>query len=456
MVIFNEKDDYFKYAEEHPENLIVVYGVTRLAVQNSNYIGHIDFFCDENAKNIGMVGKIPCILPSELEGLEKRLIIINCMRLEDVSGKICSFLNTFRIEAELFHFYNNPAFLYHDSIPFMYEWSMKDSLRICIVNVQDDWILSKFAQKLQKELVKLGQDAYISPKEDAAADINHFVHFEKLDVICKKNRTVRTTMITHVDSMVLLDLIQYHVQNQAVGICMSSDVMNKLSMWGIPRDRLCYVNPAHDGDMPIRKVILGITNRWHSDFDLRKKDDMILQVCQQLDSSIFKFKIMGIGWDAAVRQLQNAGFEVDYYPDFEREQYKKLMSSLDYWMFTGFDEGGMGYLDALSAGVKTIVTPQGFHLDVNGGPAFSCSTIEDFTRVLKEIQNEKKEMIDSIKCWTWENYARKHLEIWQYLTHSKPMQELYMHQGEYMDGIFSMMVCNNRLHAFKKKNTKNE
>ena len=136
------------------------------------------------------------------------------------------------------------------------------------------------------------------------------------------------------------------------------------------------------------------------------------------------------------------GFEVNYYANFDKEIYQELIPSLDYWIFTGFDEGGMGYLDALAAGVKTIVTPQGFHLDTKYGLTYPCSTIKDFIETLQEIQTEKKKIINAVKDWTWENYARKHLEIWQYLTRTKPLQELYAHQSEYMDGIFSMLICN--------------
>ena len=125
-----------------------------------------------------------------------------------------------------------------------------------------------------------------------------------------------------------------------------------------------------------------------------------------------------------------------------KEIYKKLMPSLDYWLYYGFDEGAMGFLDALAAGVKTIATPQGYHLDAKGGLTHPCSTIEDFIRVLKRIQEEKKEIADTVKDWTWQNYARKHLEIWHYLTHTKPLKDLYAHQSEYTDGIFSLLMSN--------------
>ena len=75
----------------------------------------------------------------------------------------------------------------------------------------------------------------------------------------------------------------------------------------------------------------------------------------------------------------------------------------------------MGFLDALSAGVKTIVTPQGFHLDVEKGIDYSCRTIDQFTNVLYDLQYEREKRIASVADWTWENYAKKHMEVWEYL-----------------------------------------
>ena len=159
-----------------------------------------------------------------------------------------------------------------------------------------------------------------------------------------------------------------------------------------------------------------------------------------MDPAFFKLKIMGSGWDIIVRQLRKLDFEVEYYNAFDKDIYRDLMTSLDYWIYYGFDEGAMGYLDALAAGVKTIATPQGYHLDTKCGLTFPCRTIQDFIDTLKKIQEEKREIANAVKDWTWDNYAKKHLEIWQYLTRTKTMDELYRHQSEYIDGIFSLLI----------------
>ena len=445
MIRINVKDNYFEYIRNNPNRTIVVYGAGETARKNYKFLGHIDFFCDQRAKSIDRIEDIQCLLPEELENIHNELIILISIENRSVVDEVCSKLSDLQIDAEVFLYYKSFASASFDASGYSYICNPKDKLKICIVYINDGWIFGKFANKLKGELIKLGHEAYIAEKEDTTADINHYIQNSRLRKFCTPSNTVRTTMISHIDCLLKLDLIKYQARHDILGICMSADTMNKLVSWGVPRNKICYVNPAQDGEIKPKKIVLGITNRCYHTLDFRKRDDLILKVCEHLDADFFKLKIMGAGWTEIVNQIRHLGFEVEYYDDFDKEIYKELILSLDYWMYYGFDEGAMGYLDAMAAGVKTIATPQGFHLDTKYKVTFPCSTIDDFIKVLLQIQNDKREIIDSVKDWTWDNYAKKHLEIWHYLTRTKPLKDLYVHQSEYMDGIFSMMISNNRV-----------
>lgn len=440
MVNLNITDDYFEYINKHPECKVVVYGAGNMAKENYKYMGHIDFFCDRNAQNIGNIEGIPCLLPEKLLDFNGNFIVLICIKQKSIVSEICKALEELNINAEVFYFFENKAFPRFENMHYKYVSNIKDKLKIRIICSYDNWIFEKFACKLQNELSKEGHEVEINKTEDPEADVNHYISYTHLTQFCPSLHTVRTTMITHIDCLMKKDMIKFQAQNNAVGICMSSDTMNKLSQWGVPRDKLCYVNPAQDGIIKPRKIVLGITNRCYGNYDFRKRDDLILEVCEHLSPQYFRFKIMGSGWNEIVKKIKRIGFEVDYYEEFDMEIYKELMPSLDYWLYWGFDEGAMGYLDALAAGVKTIATPQGYHLDTRGGLTYPCNTVDDFVNVLKQIENEKEEIVDTVRKWTWENYAKKHLEIWQYLTRTKPLKELFLHQGEYMDGIFSLLL----------------
>lgn len=292
----------------------------------------------------------------------------------------------------------------------------KDNLAIRIICAPNNHLLNEYAENLQHELCKLGHKADIGQKENPQADVNHYMYEDNLTIWSENIKVnVRTILLTCIDSIHKKEFVKNLLQNNLNGICMSTVMMRRFIDGGVPENRIYCVDPTLDMDIKPKKIVLGITNRCYHYFDLRKRDDLILHVCQQLEPQFFRLKIMGSGWDIIVEQLEHLGFEVDYYPLFDRKIYKKLIANLDYWIYYGFDEGAMGYLDALAAGIKTIATPQGFHLDTKYGLTFPCETIQDFARVLLNIQAEKKEIIDTVRGWNGEKYAKSHLKIWQHL-----------------------------------------
>lgn len=324
----------------------------------------------------------------------------------------------------------------------MENYSDAKPLRIRIINYEGGgWILTKFAHRLVDHLNELGAHADIGGV-DTSADINHHIPYHPYRPLRDFHDTL---MITHVDTLQKIELVRQQLKTAKMGICMSKDTLNYLERMGIQREKICYVNPAHDGNMFPKKYVIGITHRCYDSYDLRKRTPALLDMLEGVNPIYFKFMIMGAGWQNIVAEMQSRGFEVDYYNEFDYVQYHELIPSLDYYLFFGFDEGSMGYLDALSAGVKTIVTPQGFHLDVENGIDHSCRTVDQFTSVLYDLQYEREKRIASVADWTWENYAKKHIEIWEYLLGRRPLRELYRNQLKYEDGIFSCLIEDNAI-----------
>lgn len=318
-------------------------------------------------------------------------------------------------------------------------------MKVNIINLGAGWILEKFAIKLREELIKMGIDASISNKRKEEADINHYVMF---DFINFTRHPHDTFMIAHVDQNWHLRLLADRLDKCGMGICMSQDTMNKLAAWGLPRNKMCYINPAHDHVIKPRKYVVGITHRCHDEIDFRKREEMLLDIVRNIDSDYFRFIIMGDGWDKIVSEMKNIGIETEYYNEFEYNKYVDIMSTLDYYLFFGMDEGSMGYLDALAAGVETIVTPQGFHLDAKGGITYACEVIDDYIKVFDEISQKRKKLVKSVEDWTWENFAKKHVEVWSYLLGTCDMADLYKNRGFYKDGIFSVLPEDYSVHSF--------
>lgn len=323
-----------------------------------------------------------------------------------------------------------------------YYYRLKEirSMKINIIaDKQAGWILYKFGKCVYDELCALGVEAKLSNAYDPDYDINHY--FLPNEVGVNKNTKVNehtSFMITHVDSKYKLDQIKELTDKGATGVCMSLDTLNRLSAYGIARDKICYINPAQDGQIQPKKITLGFTHRVYA--DNRKRESMLIDICKELNPNNFCIKIMGAGWENIINELESMGYEVVYYSEFDKQIYNELIKSLDYYCYFGTDEGSMGYLDAVAAGVGTIVTPQGYHLDADVPITYPVETVDEILRVLHKLE-EKRELVCKFQeKWTWKNYTAKHLEIWKYILRCEKLDVLLQNRGNYKDGIFSLLL----------------
>jgi len=299
---------------------------------------------------------------------------------------------------------------------------------VCYENV-NEWILGKFALKMKENLSYLGIESDISNEPDRTADINHHINYGPYR---GGSGSKDTLMITHIDNYDKLVSIRKNLHEASLGICMSKETMLWLAEMGADKDKLCYVNPAHDQLAKIKKIVLGISSRVYADG--RKNESYFSSLAKELDSKYFSFKIMGGGWDKQVRDLRKNGFEVTYFNSFIKEEYYPMITSLDYYIYMGTDEGQLGFVDALAAGVKTIVTPQGYHLDPENAITHPFTNYNELLEILLKIQKEKSHLTDSISSWNWLDYTKKHVELWKNL-----LGETFIESG-YYDGLSSLRM----------------
>lgn len=289
---------------------------------------------------------------------------------------------------------------------------------VCYEDVQG-WILGKFALKLQEHLRPFDVAATISKQPDPQADINHHIIYFDYD---GRKTTTETVMVTHIDTDWKRDRLRQQLVNAAMGVCMSAETVDALAAAGLPREKLCFINPGHDGVMRPRRTIIGITSKVQPSGC--KRQGLLLELAQQISPEEFQFRIMGAGWDEYIQQLRRAGFTVDYWNVFNRDEYLKLMPGLDYYLYLGMDEGSMGFMDALTAGVATIVTTQGYHLDAPGGITHGFADIKGLAGIFETIAREKRLRQQAVADWTWPEYAKRHHALWSYLLAKKSGEPL--------------------------------
>jgi hypothetical protein len=276
------------------------------------------------------------------------------------------------------------------------------------------WIIQKIAERLNEELHKLGVDASITDQPDSTADLVHHMSWAFANIRLPQPSTM---FITHLDDHFKLDQVRAMlIKDVRVGICMSSDTMRQLVAYGCAESSVYYISPAHDALITPRRIVIGITSRVYPDG--RKRELLLQQVARRMDLSPFEFRIFGLGWEPTIDALKAAGAKVAYFSgtdDFRRD-YATLMESVpsfDHYLYLGLDEGSLGILDALAAGISTIVTPQGFHIDLPQGITHPVLTADDVERVLQQLASPSLARRAAVANLTWATYAQRHLSLWR-------------------------------------------
>lgn len=427
------EDNYFDICKDI-EGQTVIYGIGLCGRRIFPYLNNVSYICDRRAAELREWNGVPVMLPEDLNTIKETLFIVLCVKSDSARKEVKNRLAELQIDAMVFDYFDNKAFDCYRDKTFDVCEKRKTIRYVRIICEGSGWILDKFAMKMAEELEKQGIYCSIGEMIDPQADVNHHVIYASCEPMCSDYN--ETFMITHIDSYNKLEYIKHQLKKAKMGICMSRETMEKLAAYGVPREKLCYINPAQDSVINPKKYVLGITHKVHNQ-DHRKREEVLIELCRALNPKYFTFKIMGAGWKDIVASVRDMGFGVEYYDEFDYEEYVKLIPSLDYYLFWGFDEGSMGYLDALRAGVETIVTPQGYHLDVKDGITYACRTIPQFIDVLLGLQKKREKIVRSVDAWTWKNFTDKHLEVWNYLLGNEEV--LYRNQHMYEDGIFSVL-----------------
>lgn len=275
-------------------------------------------------------------------------------------------------------------------------------LKVHIVNYEqgfNDGILSKFARKMHEGLRgKVDISMSGTPREDV--DVNHHINY----LPYKPNSTKNTLMVTHIWEGYKLDALRKGMETADLGICMSKDMQVQLVAWGLPKEKLPIVLPAHDGQPRRHQVVAILTNVYP---DGCKRAEMLTELAKTLDNNQWAFRIMGKDWTEILTPLVLKGLNVDYFPDFNAETHKLILDSSDYCLYFGEDEGSMAILDAKNAGLKLITTNQGFHKEI--GIDYPFETQDELNKIFADLS------VNTVRDWTWDKYCNEHLELWKKL-----------------------------------------
>jgi hypothetical protein len=282
------------------------------------------------------------------------------------------------------------------------------------------WIIQKMAERIAEFAGEFNARITISDKPDPNAAINHWMSYAFANV---PQATPATMMITHLDDLYKINLVKSELQAGIdIGICISSHHRQFLIDNEIPAQSLAYIVPGHDFVAKPRRIVVGLTTRVYPDG--RKREFMLEALAGSVRLDALRFRIFGSGWEKVIPKLQAAGAEVDYYPgtDDYAADYQDIVDAIpdfDYYLYLGRDEGSLGTLDALAAGVKTIVAPQGFHCDLPYGITHSFWDQDELNSIFLEIITGRNRRCDAVSQFSWREYSRQHILLWLALSEGR-------------------------------------
>ena len=287
-------------------------------------------------------------------------------------------------------------------------------IRIVLASQNAGWVIGKMAHRLCESLQAIGCVADVAEVPDPKADINHWMSFAFADG-CP--RTLNTMLVTHADDPFKVRLIRERVSGPIqLALCMSSHATQELTDLGVPGERLWFILPALDAPIAPRRIRVGITTRVYDDG--RKREALVARMARELPLDCFHFDIHGAGWEPVIQTLERAGAVVNFDPGSDDWQgdYARIQAAIpnfDYYLYLGMDEGSLGTLDAVSAGVKTIVTAQGFHLAIPGGITHPFVEYDELLAIFRALRAGFEEGRGRLSHWTWGAYAREHRGVWE-------------------------------------------
>lgn len=296
-----------------------------------------------------------------------------------------------------------------------------DKLKIAIICTknQDSWIIGKFAEKLKENLLLLGFEANILETPSDKYDINHHVYHG--DYMGCDN-TISTFMITHIDTNPkLLRLIQL-LEYCNLGICMSKNTADFLLKKGVVAYKITYIHPAHDSNFEFKKNRIGIFSNVYKDG--RKNEEWLIDISNKISNQLFEFVFIGSGWETISNFLLDKGFTVTSLP-FSRENYDRNIEIIDYWLYLGFDEGSMSFLDAIQCGKKIICSNQGFQNDMINSIDYPFNNKEELLNIFSRLNKINQSKYNYSLQLNWNNFTKKHIEVWNYLYNKKQINSSF-------------------------------
>ena len=294
-----------------------------------------------------------------------------------------------------------------------------NSLAIIIGKGNSAWVLGKIAANLADGLNELGHKVHISD-EINQDDRNILwmtysaVPLNELDYMEHQNHYV---LITHVDDFSKLQKIAEMLNKKFTLIFLSShthlQICNALKM-DIPLNTL-RMGTDLAKNLSQRIKVSMCSNVYP---DGRKNENWIVDLAKKYQPDQIEFRLIGRGWEDIVSKLRNAGFQINMFDESQLnlDAYEMTLAAIkwcDIYIYTGWDEGALGSLDAYLLNKRLLISAQGFHLDFCLHEDEFFFSKNDFFAKFEKQRNRLSGEYGSMVNWSWANTSLQMSKILQ-------------------------------------------
>lgn len=284
------------------------------------------------------------------------------------------------------------------------------SVSIVLHENNKGWVLEKFALKIAEKLDRQKYEVEISSSPNSASEIIVWMHYLNFDTSLFDSSKINFIVVPHIDNSVKLIKLQQMMRNNLNIICFSEELATRLKHIFQNDSNIFSLEFGNDLVQSNPKYTIGIASHVYP--DKRKNEQWILDFGRKNFRENIKFVFIGKRWLSIAKELSGLGIECEVHNPGKigvtsYEVVIAQLKKLDLFIYTGFDEGSLGALDAFILGIPMLVSKQGFHLEFELDKSSYFSTYSEFEDLLKS-KIEMFKYLQTLKLkYSWTEIASK-------------------------------------------------
>lgn len=280
----------------------------------------------------------------------------------------------------------------------------------------DAWIISKIVKRLREHLEKSGHEAQIKHAYSDGFDVVFWSHYRNLPLDhMPVSQSREYFFVTHVDDSKKLRLCKSHIEKGIKPICMSTETAREISrLLGLSNLPSVMKIGSDIAPARIRKVRIVMSSSIYPDG--RKNESWIAEIHSESILSKSEFIFFGSGWESVVEQIRNSGgtaVSVDN-SVIDQNVYAHSLAQLrdsDLFIYTGFDEGSLGVLDAYLLNLDLLVSNQGFHVELRLNPEQLFDSKHEFYEKLETRVEQIWQRNVNQTSYSWSEMSNQFISI---------------------------------------------